>query len=48
LLEARPSVENMEINEKGYVNQRVVISRRSSDVDRLYQDPLDPHVFELD
>jgi feruloyl-CoA synthase len=48
LLEARPSLENMEINEKGYVNQSVVISRRARDVERLYQDPLDPNVVEVD
>jgi feruloyl-CoA synthase len=48
LLEARPTQENLEINEKGYVNQRVVISRRSKDVDRLYQEPIDRHVIDLD
>jgi feruloyl-CoA synthase len=48
LLETRPSLENMEINEKGYVNQSVVISRRARDVERLYQEPIDPHVLDVD
>jgi feruloyl-CoA synthase len=48
LLEVRPSPENMEINEKGYVNQSVVTSRRARDVERLYQEPLDPHVLDVD
>jgi feruloyl-CoA synthase len=48
LLEARPSLENMEINEKGYVNQSAVISRRASDVERLYQEPIAPHVLDVD
>jgi feruloyl-CoA synthase len=48
LLEVRPSVENMEINEKGYVNQSTVVSRRASDVERLYQEPIDPHVLDVD
>jgi hypothetical protein len=38
----------MEINEKGYVNQNVVISRRARDVERLYQEPIDPHVLDVD
>ena len=48
LLETRPSPESMEINEKGNVNQSVVISRRASDVERLYQEPIDPQVLVLD
>jgi feruloyl-CoA synthase len=48
LLEVRPSLANMEINEKGYINQSVVISRRARDVERLYQEPLDPHVLDVD
>jgi feruloyl-CoA synthase len=48
LLEARPSLENMEINEKGYVNQSAVISRRAQEVERLYQEPLDPRVLDVD
>ena len=47
LLEARPSLENMEINEKGSVNQSAVISRRASDVERLYREPIDPHVLDV-
>jgi feruloyl-CoA synthase len=47
LLETRPSVENMEINEKGYVNQSAVVSRRASDVERLYQEPIDPRVLHI-
>jgi feruloyl-CoA synthase len=48
LLEVRPSLENMEINEKGYVNQSAVISRRAKDVERLYLEPLDPRVLDVD
>jgi feruloyl-CoA synthase len=48
LLEARPSLEKMEINEKGSVNQSVVIARRARDVERLYQEPIDPHVVDVD
>jgi feruloyl-CoA synthase len=48
VLEVRPSLENMEINEKGYVNQSAVIARRAGDVERLYQEPLDPHVLGVD
>jgi hypothetical protein len=48
LLAVRPSLEDQEISEKGYVNQRAVISRRSKDVDRLYQYPIDPQVFDVD
>ena len=38
----------MEINEKGYVNQSAVISRRAKDVERLYLEPLDPRVLDVD
>lgn len=46
LLDAPPSLE--EISEKGSVNQRMVISRRVAEVERLYQDPLDPRVVDFD
>jgi feruloyl-CoA synthase len=48
LLQVRPSVEYLEINEKGSVNQRAVIARRSKEIDRLYQEPIQPEVLELD
>lgn len=46
LLDAPPSPD--EISEKGSVNQRLVISRRMADVERLYQDPLHPRVVDFD
>jgi feruloyl-CoA synthase len=36
LLEKPPSIEGREITEKGYVNQRVTLERRSAIVERLY------------
>lgn len=45
LLETPPAIE--EISEKGSINQRLVISRRSRDVERIYDDPVDERVIEL-
>jgi feruloyl-CoA synthase len=45
LLDAPPSSD--ETSEKGSINQRLVISRRSREVERLYGDPADARVIEL-
>ena len=39
LLDDPPSLDAGEITDKGYVNQRVVLDRRRSTVERLYADP---------
>jgi feruloyl-CoA synthase len=39
-----PCVDDGEITDKGYINQRAVLSRRSSLVDTLYRTPFDPCV----
>jgi feruloyl-CoA synthase len=39
LLDEPPSLDAGEITDKGYVNQRVVLDRRRSTVERLYTDP---------
>jgi len=38
LLSAPPSIEEGEITDKGYVNQRAVLTRRADDVARLFSD----------
>ena len=45
VLEEPPSMDAGEITDKGYVNQRAVLSRRAADVARLYADPPDPDVI---
>lgn len=45
LLDAPPALE--EISEKGSVNQRLVMSRRSREVERLYDEPVGARVIEL-
>lgn len=45
LLDTPPSLD--ETSEKGSINQRLVISRRSQEVARLYDDPVDARVIEL-
>lgn len=42
-----PSIDAGEITDKGYVNQRLVISRRSNLVQTLYAEPLAPGVIPL-
>jgi len=44
LLEDMPAMEAGEITDKGYVNQRAVLSRRAADVSALYANPHDPRV----
>jgi feruloyl-CoA synthase len=38
ILSTPPSLESGEITDKGYINQRAVLTRRASEVDRLYSD----------
>jgi len=47
LLETPPSLDEGEITDKGYINQRVVLERRAALVTLLYQSPLDPRVIAL-
>ena len=42
-----PSIDAGEITDKGYLNQRAVLTRRCALVERLYQTPLDPDVVTL-
>ena len=39
-----PSMAAGEITDKGYVNQRLVLSRRAADVAALYASPAEPRV----
>jgi hypothetical protein len=41
------SIDAGEITDKGYVNQRATLERRSALVDRLYAEPSDPDVIVL-
>jgi feruloyl-CoA synthase len=47
LLEEPPSVDALEITEKGYVNQRLTLERRSDIVQRLYAEQPDSDVYEF-
>ncbi len=42
-----PNATEGEITDKGYVNQRLVLSRRAADVQALYASPADPRVITL-
>jgi feruloyl-CoA synthase len=42
-----PNAAAGEITDKGYINQRLVLSRRAADVEALYAEPLDPRVVTL-
>ncbi|MFM8555303.1 MAG: feruloyl-CoA synthase, partial [Betaproteobacteria bacterium] len=44
LLTDAPSMAAGEITDKGYINQRMVLQRRSADVDTLYASQPDPRV----
>ncbi len=48
LLTEPPSAERGEITDKGYLNQRVILSRRSQAVDRLYADRCDSDVIRIE
>jgi feruloyl-CoA synthase len=47
LLAEPPSIDANEITDKGYINQRAVLTRRAAAVERLYADPRAPEVIEL-
>jgi feruloyl-CoA synthase len=42
-----PTVDAGEITDKGYVNQRAVLTRRAGLVEKLYRNPVDPSVITL-
>jgi feruloyl-CoA synthase len=45
LLEEPPQVDGNEITDKGYINQRAVLTRRAALVERLYAEPPAPDVI---
>jgi len=47
LLVEPPSADANEITDKGYINQRAVLTRRSQLIDTLYSTPTDASVIEL-
>jgi feruloyl-CoA synthase len=47
LLDEPPSADTGEITDKGYINQRAVLSRRADAVERLYRNPADSDVMVL-
>jgi len=47
LLLEPPSADANEITDKGYINQRAVLTRRSQLIDTLYLTPTDASVIEL-
>jgi len=46
LLATQPSIDDNEITDKGYLNQRAVMERRAEQVEKLYGD--DPEVIRID
>ncbi|HEX9810680.1 MAG TPA: feruloyl-CoA synthase [Burkholderiales bacterium] len=47
IMEEPASIDANEITDKGYVNQRAVLTRRAALIERLYADPPDPAVIGL-
>jgi len=47
LLEDQPSADALEITEKGYVNQRVAMERRSDTLQRLYAKQVEGGIHEV-
>ncbi|KAB2915810.1 MAG: feruloyl-CoA synthase [Hyphomicrobiaceae bacterium] len=45
LLSESPSIDANEITDKGYLNQRAVLTKRATTVERLYTDPPPPEVI---
>jgi feruloyl-CoA synthase len=45
ILAEPPSIDANEITDKGYLNQRAVLTRRAHEVERLYAEPADPAVI---
>jgi feruloyl-CoA synthase len=48
VLGAPPDIDAGEITDKGYINQRAVLTRRASEVERLHADADDPEVVRAD
>ena len=42
-----PAIDAGEITDKGYINQRAVLARRASEVERLYAEPSDAGAIDL-
>ena len=42
-----PAIDAGEITDKGYINQRAVLTRRASEVERLYAEPSDAGTIDL-
>ena len=47
LLLESPTVDSGEMTDKGYINQRAVLTRRAALVESLYRTPIDPRVIAL-
>jgi feruloyl-CoA synthase len=47
LLKDGPSIDAGEITDKGYINQRLALERRASEVERLFADPPDTDVIVI-
>ncbi len=47
VLEEPPSIDSGEITDKGYINQRAVLERRTAIVERLYAEPPEHDVILL-
>jgi len=47
LLVEPAAIDAGEITDKGYINQRAVLTRRAALVERLYREPLDPSVIAV-
>jgi feruloyl-CoA synthase len=47
LLADAPSIDANEITDKGYINQRAVLTNRAADVERLYADSPDPDILVI-
>ncbi len=43
-----PSIDAGEIADKGYTNQRAVLTRRAADVERVYDLVNDEHAIDVD
>ena len=43
-----PDIDAGEITDKGYINQRAVLTRRAAEVERLHGSAADPEVVRLD
>ncbi len=48
LMAEPPSIDANEITDKGYINQRAVLTKRAAQVERLYAANRDPEVVRLD